>query len=73
MSSRLPGYLDLLERSKGIGVLLITHLIGFARRAADSILFLEDGAVVASGPVDILRKPEHERLRRFIELIEAAS
>lgn len=60
-------------RDRGIGVLLITHLLGFARTAADSFLFLERGRVLESGPISALNSPTVERVREFISVIQAAS
>lgn len=60
-------------RDRGIGVLLITHLLGFARTAADSFLFLERGRVLESGPISALNAPTVERVREFISVIQAAS
>jgi ABC-type polar amino acid transport system ATPase subunit len=58
-------------RDRGIGLLLVTHLIGFARRLltrreGDELVFLENGRVVASGGIDILTSADHPRLRDFL-------
>jgi len=60
-------------RDKGIGVLLVTHLIGFARRAADRVVFLDEGKVLESGGPDLLDCPKNERVRRFLSVIESAT
>lgn len=57
-------------KARGIGMLLITHHINFARRAADHVLFLADGKIADSGPARILDEPQSERLARFLSLIE---
>lgn len=62
-----------LLRDAGIGIFLITHLLGFAKRASDHILFLNEGKIEESGPPSILVNPQSERLRNFVALIEAAS
>ncbi len=59
-------------RSDGVGILLVSHLIDFARRSADRIVFLDGGAVVESGPPGILDAPESERLERFLGLVLGA-
>jgi ABC-type polar amino acid transport system ATPase subunit len=56
-------------RDEGVGVLLITHLLGFARTAADSVVFLDNGRVVESGGREILTSPANERVRAFISII----
>ena len=52
----------------GVAMLIATHEIGFAREAADRIVFLDAGSVVESGPPGrILERPETERLRTFLK------
>ena len=60
-------------RDRGIGVLVVTHLVGFARRAADQIVFLEAGQVVERGGREILESAETARLRDFVSMVESAS
>ena len=62
-----------LLRDQGIGIFLITHLLGFAKRAADQIVFLCDGKIEESGSPSILTQPKSERLGHFVRTIEAAS
>lgn len=66
--------LNRLERlqAENTGILVITHLIGFARRSADRVIFLENGQVLASGGPSLLVSPENERLRKFLSLVESA-
>ena len=70
--SRLLGHLKTL-RERGTGILLITHLIGFAKRSADQIIFMENGAVVEAGGGDILTSPRSRRLSQFLSLVDTAS
>lgn len=37
-------------KERGIGILLITHHISFARKATDQVLFLADGKIAEHGP-----------------------
>ena len=60
-------------RDQGIGIFIITHLLGFARRASDQILFLNGGVIEEAGGPEILEHPKTERLKNFVQLIEAAS
>jgi glutamine transport system ATP-binding protein len=60
-------------RGKDIGIFIITHLLGFARHAADQVLFMADGSVVESGGPDVLRNPQTDRLGQFLSVIAAAS
>ncbi len=70
--SAILGHLQTLRR-RGIGILLVTHLLGFARRAADHVLFLEGGEVVEAGGPEVLTAPKHARIRDFLSLIESAT
>lgn len=70
--ARILDYLKKL-RGKNIGIFLITHLLGFARHAADQVLFMADGQIAESGPAEILKAPKTERLYRFLSVIAAAS
>jgi ABC-type polar amino acid transport system ATPase subunit len=60
-------------RDKNIGVFIVTHLLGFARHAADQVAFMEGGHIVEDGGPEILRNPQSERLHDFISVIAAAS
>lgn len=64
--------LRVLEDLKGEGLTLImvTHEIGFARRAADRVVFLADGKVLEEGPPQqILGQPAAERTRIFLSRV----
>jgi polar amino acid transport system ATP-binding protein len=56
-------------RKDGVGVLVVTHLLSFARASADSLLFLDEGRPVEEGPVTRLDDPRSDRLARFLERI----
>jgi ABC-type polar amino acid transport system ATPase subunit len=58
---------------RGIGILLVTHLLNFARQAADKVIFLDGGQVIESGTKDVLEKPRQERVKKFLSMIEAAT
>lgn len=65
-------FLHLAEmRKRGIGILLITHLLGFARALVegaegDEVVFLDDGVVIEKGGVELFDNPHSERLKKFI-------
>ncbi|GAA4305180.1 amino acid ABC transporter ATP-binding protein [Klenkia terrae] len=51
----------------GTTMIVVTHEIGFARQAADQIVFMDDGRVVEQGtPAQVLDDPQHERTRAFL-------
>ena len=60
-------------KAQGVGIMLITHQLGFARRAADQILFFDTGKIIESGPPQILDNPGTPRLQAFLNLVKAAS
>lgn len=54
----------------GMTMLCVTHEMGFARRVADRILFMDQGEIVESGPPEeIFDRPRSERLRIFLNQI----
>lgn len=58
-------------KERNIGVFLITHQIGFAKRSADQILFMDGGLVAERGGPEILVKPQTERLQKFLSMVES--
>jgi ABC-type polar amino acid transport system ATPase subunit len=60
-------------RDQGMGILLITHLLHFARDAADTVVFMDKGQVLESGGKELLTQPRHERVKNFLALAELAS
>jgi ABC-type polar amino acid transport system ATPase subunit len=60
-------------KGRGIGIFIITHLLGFARQSSDQILFMADGTIVERGTPDILQNPKTERLSQFLSVVAAAS
>ena len=55
---------------EGMTMLVVTHEMGFARRAANRMIFMDDGLVVESGkPEDLIENPGHERTKRFMQEI----
>ena len=61
--------LDLVAELKDQGstILMTTHEMHFAERAADRVVFLKDGRIVEAGPpAQVLRDPQHEDTRAFL-------
>ena len=56
--------------AEGMTMIIVTHEIGFAREAADTVAFMDDGAVVETGPPEVvLSSPRHERTRAFLSKV----
>ncbi|WP_293309822.1 amino acid ABC transporter ATP-binding protein [Mycolicibacterium sp.] len=53
--------------SEGMTMMVVTHEMGFARRAADRIVFMADGSVVEdASPENFFANPRSERARDFL-------
>ncbi|MDA0185607.1 amino acid ABC transporter ATP-binding protein [Solirubrobacter phytolaccae] len=51
----------------GMTMLVVTHEMGFAREVADTVVFMDEGRVIESGPPDeLLERPAHPRTREFL-------
>ena len=51
----------------GTTMVVVTHEIGFARRAADQVVFMDEGRIVETGPPEqVLDHPTHERTQAFL-------
>ncbi|MFI6305658.1 amino acid ABC transporter ATP-binding protein [Amycolatopsis thailandensis] len=51
----------------GMTMLVVTHEMGFARRAADRVVFMSDGEIVEdSTPDDFFTKPKTDRAKDFL-------
>jgi polar amino acid transport system ATP-binding protein len=50
----------------GMTMIVVTHEMGFARRAADRVVFMHTGKVWESGPATILTDPQTPELKDFL-------
>lgn len=51
----------------GMTMAVVTHEMGFARKVADQVVFMDEGEVVEAGtPQQIFDTPHSDRLRRFL-------
>ena len=54
-------------RENGMTMLVVTHEMGFARAAADRIIFMDGGVIVEQGtPAEVFGAPKHERTKAFL-------
>lgn len=54
----------------GMTMLLVTHEMGFARAAADLVVFMDEGSIVEIAPPDeLFTKPKSDRTKHFLEHI----
>jgi polar amino acid transport system ATP-binding protein len=55
---------------EGMTMIVVTHEMGFARKVAHRILFMDEGRIVEEGPPDaFFARPKHERTRLFLSKI----
>jgi polar amino acid transport system ATP-binding protein len=52
--------------SGGMTMIMVTHEMGFARKIADTIIFMHYGKVREMGPPEILDNPTSPELRQFV-------
>ncbi|QWW70794.1 amino acid ABC transporter ATP-binding protein [Rhizobium sp. WYJ-E13] len=53
--------------NQGLTMIVVTHEIGFAREAADRVVFMDGGKVVEQGkPENVIGNPQHPRTRSFL-------
>ncbi len=66
------GVLELMEElaDSGMTMVVVTHEMGFARKAANRMLFMDGGALIEEGdPESFFGNPREERLRTFLSQI----
>jgi polar amino acid transport system ATP-binding protein len=55
---------------EGMTMIVVSHEMGFAREAADRVIFMDDGQIVEEGePDEVFSHPQHERTRSFLSKI----
>jgi polar amino acid transport system ATP-binding protein len=66
------GVLDVIGElaEQGMTMMIVTHEIGFAREVADTLVFIDRGAVVESGDARaMIAAARHERTRAFLSKV----
>lgn len=54
----------------GMTMLIVTHEMGFARKVADRIIFMDQGKIIEqSSPQDFFQQPKTERARTFLNIL----
>ncbi|MBU1360675.1 MAG: amino acid ABC transporter ATP-binding protein [Gammaproteobacteria bacterium] len=66
MVSEVLQTMEALARD-GMTMLIVTHEMGFARRVADQVIFMDQGQIIESAaPDDFFERPQSPRLRSFL-------
>ncbi len=57
---------------EGMTMIVVTHEMGFAKKVADKVIFMDEGKIVEeNNPHDFFSNPRHERTRTFLGQIHA--
>ena len=57
---------------EGMTMLCVTHEMGFAKRVADAVIFMDEGKIVEeNSPEEFFSHPKEERTRKFLSQIHA--
>ena len=68
ISEVLDVIIDLAE--EGMTMIVVTHEMGFARRAADRMVFMDKGEIIEMGtPKDFFEAPKAQRCKTFLDQI----
>ena len=63
------GVMKELARS-GMTMMVVTHELGFAREVADTVIYMDHGAIVESGPAaEVLGAPREVRTKSFLSAV----
>ncbi len=55
---------------EGMTGIVVTHEMGFAKEAADNVIFMDGGVIVEEGdPDEIFDHPQHARTKAFLRAI----
>ena len=56
--------------TSGMTMIVVTHEMGFAREVGDTLIFMDNGVVVETGPPrEVLASPQHERTKAFLSKV----
>lgn len=56
--------------SDGMTMMCVTHEMGFAKKVADKVIFMDEGQIIESAPpTQLFEQPKHQRTQTFLEQI----
>ncbi len=64
--------LDVMQElaQEGMTMVVVTHEMGFARRVANRVLFMDDGRIAEQGPPEmVFGQPQNPRTREFLSKV----
>ncbi|MBI9107676.1 MAG: amino acid ABC transporter ATP-binding protein [Spirochaetales bacterium] len=60
--------LDLAK--EGMTMMVVSHEMGFAKAAADKVVFMDEGEIIETGtPLEVFNSPKEERTKTFLQHI----
>lgn len=70
VAAEVLGVITKLKEEEGIGAVLVTHDMAFASKAADKVLYFEDGVVAEEGPPSVIfGNPQTPGLKKFVDAV----
>ncbi len=52
-------------------MVVVTHEMGFARGAANKVVFMNDGVILEEGtPQEVFGQPKHDRTKEFLRSMD---
>ncbi|HEY9695997.1 MAG TPA: amino acid ABC transporter ATP-binding protein [Trichocoleus sp.] len=64
--------LDVMQQlaRTGVTMIVVTHEMGFARRVADRVIFMEAGEIIEQAPPNVFfDSPQHQRTQSFLKAV----
>jgi ABC-type polar amino acid transport system ATPase subunit len=68
----VSGVLDVIQQlaKTGVTMIVVTHEMGFARRVADRVIFMEAGEIIEQAPPErFFSRPQHQRTQAFLDAV----
>ncbi|WP_314326234.1 amino acid ABC transporter ATP-binding protein [Paenarthrobacter ilicis] len=70
VAAEVLGVITKLKEEEGIGAVLVTHDMAFASKAADKVLYFEEGVVAEEGPPSAMfTRPQTPGLQQFVDAV----
>ena len=62
--------MEWIAKQHNVTMIVVTHEMGFAKEAADRVIFMDEGKILEEGsPEEIFNNPKHPRLKQFLSKI----
>jgi glutamate/aspartate transport system ATP-binding protein len=54
---------------EGMTMMVVTHEMGFAKKVADHVIFMDAGEIIENLPAEFFNQPHTERAQKFLSKI----